>query len=275
MPNQTQTQTGAGAGTQASSTGAASTGSQSTQPDGSQTVDTGASTEGRNNSGQGTADNGSDTGDSGRQRPTRVERRFGKLTSNLQKTAELETENKRLRELLEQTPDYSKVELPDYGSRDSVTPEEIRSDIVNAADQMVKIRLGQLLPEVTRNLTQQQSNSVALADIEQAVQTHPELDPNSDSYDAELEQDLADTFEAAHKGDPNYRFKDLVDRTFRIRGKVSATSTKAADTKTDNRSRGAIKPTSGTGGSAPHKAIADMTSAEYLAYVKGGGTATE
>lgn len=255
----------AGAGTQV--------GTQTEQPANNTVVES-ANAEVNGNSGSSDENNGSDGKESVRQRPSRAERRIAQLTERIKSQESVEQENARLRELLSNPIAANQISLPDRSQQEVITPEQYQQDLVNAADQIVKLRLNQTLGEHTKVLTRQQANERVLEDIDTAVKIYPELNPDNEQYDPELENYLATQFERSFQADPTYRFKSLVDETMKIRGKVAKTTNKSADGKP------AEKSTASTGGKAlksstakpSHKPVEEMNSDEFLDFIRAGGT---
>jgi hypothetical protein len=194
-----------------------------------------------------------------RSRPSRAERRINQFSAKLKQAESSDADSKRLNDMLTDPISADMVRLPDYSKQDEVSPEQLKTDIINAADQIVKLRMQQILPENNRSLNQRQLNDRVLQDIDEARKL-PELNPDDESYDADLEEFLAETFERVYKGDPTYRFRDLVAATLKRQSKAN-TSNKSAASDDDAPAR-AIRPsTSST--KAPSKPVEEMTADEY------------
>lgn len=222
------------------------------------------------NSGPSDGDNGAAQGsDDARQRPNRTERRIGalhgELADSLSKAQELADENARLKAMLER-PIGNQVNMPDYSNVDQVTPEQLKQDIINTADQIVKIRLEEGLRQNAQVLTQRQSNDRVLSDIDSVIKDHPELDPsNEERYDETLEKYLVGSFQRAYKGDNSYRLKDHVEEYFRANPNAQRQTNNNPSSSSD-KSVAAVRPNgsrSNTGG----KSIDDMTAEEYRSYI--------
>jgi len=238
-------------------------GSTSTQPaDGSQ-VDSGQA-EGNGNSGSSDGSNGSDSGDEERRRPSRAERRISELSSEIDKLRGVEAENQRLRELLDNPLAEGSIKLPDRSSQSEITTEQYTQDVVSVADQIVKARLTQIIGANNQALTQQQNADRAVRELKDAPKKYKVLDSNSEQYDPVLETYLSKQFERNFKADPSSSFDDLVEETLAIRGQVANTNTNSSGTN-KAASQGALKPTANK---APHKPVEQMTSDEYLAYMR-------
>jgi hypothetical protein len=278
MADQQGTQTdGAVAVAPESSTGASqdsnesTTGSTSTQVDNSAQVEAEESTE-EGKSGSSDEGNGTSSKEGERSRPSRAERRISELhkqADDYRKRAEsVEEENSRLRDMLKDPLKEADVKLPDYSKQENVTPQQLKQDIVNAADQIVKLRLDQYIPQNNRDMTVRQYRDRAYEDMQSAIKAHPELDPdNEETFDSKLDKFLAGTFKRTFDADPTYRFSELVNDVFEQRGgrdQTNTNSTGEAPVKSSKDSKTAMRQ---TGGSAKaHKPIPDMTADEYKEY---------
>lgn len=233
----------------------------------SQSVDAGTQVgnSGTSDESDGAAQGGEDT----RQRPNRAERRIGalhgELADSLSRAQELADENARLKAMLEQ-PLGDRVKMPDYSNVDQVTPEQLKQDIINTADQIVKIRLEEGLRQNAQVLTQRESNNRVIGDIDAVIKDHPELDPsNEERYDENLEKYLVGSFQRAYKGDNTYRLKDHVEEYFRSNPNTQR-QTNNNQASNGDRSVAAVRPNgsrSNTGG----KSIEDMNAEEYRAHI--------
>lgn len=229
------------------------------------------------NSGQSDADNGAaQGGEDTRQRPNRAERRIGALHSELaeefSRRQAAEEENARLKAMLEQ-PLGNRVQMPDYSNVDQVTPEQLKQDIINTADQIVKIRLEEGLRQNAQQLSQRQANDRVLGDIDTVIRDYPSLDPNNEeTYNEPLDKYLSGTFQRAYKADNTLRLKDMMDEYFALHpnetGKRQTNSNQA--TASVDRSKAAVR-SSGTRSNTGGKSVNDMSADEYLAYIKAGG----
>lgn len=276
MQDQTESQNGGAVAAASASTPDATqpTGSTSEQPVEGAPVD-GAGT-GEDNSGSSDEGDGSQSKEGERSRPSRAERRISELnklaSERLKKSEDLESENARLRELLKDPIEAAKIKLnlPDYSQQESVSPQQFQDDLkkaaVEAADQIVRMRLEQALPANNREMTIRQFNDRAYEEMQSAIKDHPELDGDSEQYDQNLDNFLARTFERVYKADPTYRFKDLVKDVFEQRGGRDQRSTNPTESKEDKGSKTALRQT--TQPAKTHKPIADMTADEYKDYLR-------
>lgn len=246
-----------------------STGSNSTQVDDTAQVDAGDSTAG-GKTGSSDEGNGTSSKEGERARPSRAERRISELSkladASQKRNANLEEENSRLRDQLEDPIKAADVRLPDYSQQDNVTPDQLKQDIVSAADQIVKLRMEQYIPANNQEMTVRQYREKAYEDIKSATRKHVELDPDSEQYEPELDKFLAATYDKVFRADPSYRFRELVNDVFKQRVGRGQTNTKQTDeTKADKSSKTALRQ---TGGSAKaHKPIDEMSAAEYKDYL--------
>jgi hypothetical protein len=248
-----------------------STGSDSKQPEGTPQVEGGESGQ-EGKTGSSDEGNGSSSKEGERSRPSRAERRISELdkqAKDYKKHAEdVEAENSKLREMLKDPLKSADIKLPDYSQQDNVTPDQLKQDIVNAADQIVKMRMEQYIPQNNKDMTVRQYRDRAYEDMQSAIKSHPELDPNDEEhFDPKLDKFVAGTYKRTFEADPSYRFKDFVDEVFEQRGGRDQNNTKTppSETKEDKTSKTALRQ---TGGSAKaHKPIADMTASEYKDYL--------
>ena len=268
MADQTQTQTGATVDPTdvSSSSGTQSTGSETSQPTRAG-ANANANVEANGNSGSGDGNNGSD-GDSGeRQRPSRAERRISELAKQVSELQSVNSENERLKQILANPIQNGMVNIPDLG--DEVTPERYKTDIINAADQLVKLRMGSVVQELQGTFTRSQANNRTLNDVEYVQEKYPELNPNSDRFDPKLEGFVSRQFQTSFRNDPNYSLRDLVEQVMEVRG--------TAELDNENQTNEAIKhqkqqgAISGNGSKQPSKSIDQMTADELEAYIKSGG----
>lgn len=280
MPEPTeQTQNSPAAGTApASSEGAANNQAGPSQVEGEPAAQVENGTAPQGNSGSSDGGNGTSEVDEGRARPPRSERRISELSKvaadEKKRADDTEAENKRLRELLGNPIDQAKInlQLPDYSQQDSVRPEQIAADVrkaaIDAADQIVKIRLGQLLPEAMAGQDIKRSREAAVGQLREVSNSnsryyHPELDPDNEAYEPDTDDFLAKTFTRVFKADPTYNFRELVTAHFKQRGGRAQNNTNG-----ENGTTGKPKTpvaTRGTTGatSQPHKPIGEMSAAEY------------
>lgn len=283
--NQTQNG-GAVATAPASSEGASNTtGSTSSQGTPAPQVDSGTAPLG--NSGHSDNGDGSNGGEGDRSRPPRAERRISELTKQSSEWEKLAkdtgAENERLRKLLGSPIDEAKVnlQLPDYSKQDSVTPEQIAADtkkaVIDAADQIVRLRLGQLLPEAFAGQDLKRARISAVAQLREVSNPnskyyHAELDPESERYEQDTDDFLAQTFERVFKADPTYSFRQLVEQHFKQRGGRGQSNINEQN-GSDSKQSTTQQPTQALRGnpksaSTPHKPIAEMSAAEYRDYLR-------
>ncbi len=270
MSDQQETQTSGAVATASDSSPEEkqTTGSTSTQPVQTTQVDDGET--GENNSGSSDEGDGTQRKEGERSRPSRAERRISELNktaAEYKKQAEdVEEENARLREMLKDPIKSAEVKLPDYSKQENVTPDQLKQDIVNAADQIVKLRMEQYIPASNKEMTIRQYRERAYEEMQTAMQSHPELDENSEQHDESLDKFISHTFDKVFKTDPTYRFKDLVKDVFKQREGRDQKITKQTDNKDDKGSKAALRQTGGA--AKTHKPIADMTADEYRDHLR-------
>jgi hypothetical protein len=271
MQPQSEAQTGSAVATPAVSPPAENQPTGSTTPQPTEPAQVEAAEAGEGNPGSSDESNGSPRDEGERSRPSRAERRISevnKVAATYKKHAEdVEEENKRLREMLKDPIKAAEVKLPDYSKQENVTPDQLKQDIVNAADQIVKLRMEQYIPANNKEMTIRQYSERAYEDMQEALRSHPELDSNNDeTYDPELDTFVANTFERVFKSDPTYRFKDLIKDVFKQREGRGQATTKPVVNKDDKASKGALRQTGPA--AKPHKDIADMTADEYKDHLR-------
>lgn len=139
-----------------------------------------------------------------------------------------------------QTPFIPQAQKPLVGDDESIDVRELERRmqereqmIIQRADAMADLRTRQ-------NLNVERVNR----ETEEVIGLHPELDPDSDSFDKELSDTIYEAVEAKVKADPSASVKSFVDRQMKLykRG-VSKEERKVADTVAKQASQGAIKPT--------------------------------
>ena len=279
MADQQGTQTdGAVAVAPESSTGASqdTTGSTSEQAPEAAEVDAAEGTQ-EDKSGSSDGSDGASSKEGERSRPSRAERRISELNKQAgdykKRFEDTEAENQRLRDMLKDPLKEADIKLPDYSKQENVTPQQLKQDIVDAADQIVKLRMDQYIPQNNRDMTVRQYRERAYEDMQSAIKAHPELDPENDErFDPKLDKFLASTYKRVFDADPAYRFSELVNEVFEQRGGRDQTTTKPTDgttdeSKTSKGSKGALRQTGG-GTTKPHKEVADMTADEYKDYLR-------
>lgn len=254
------------------------TGSTSEQAPESTQVDDGKGA-GEGKSGSSDEGDGTSSKEGERSRPSRAERRISELhkqSEDYRKRAEdIEAENQRLRDMLKDPLKEADIKLPDYSRQENVTPQQLKQDIVNAADQIVKFRLDQYIPQNNREMTVRQFRDRAYEEMQSAIKAHPELDEdNEEQFDSKLDKFLANTYKRVFDADPSYRFSELVNGVFEQRGGRDQKSTKSTgETPDDGKpstSRGSQTALRQSGGGAAksHKPIAQMTADEYKEYYR-------
>lgn len=110
--------------------------------------------------------------------------------------------------------------------------QEREQMIIQRADAMAELRTRQIqtIERINR-------------EAEEVIIKHPELDPNSELFDEELNREIYDDIESKIKSDPSASIKSLVDRKIRLykRG-VSKEEEQINKTVAKQSSQGAIKP---------------------------------
>lgn len=229
---ETQTKPASASGATSSSDGASSNvGSDSPQTS-TEVVDKG-SDGGKSASSDG--DSGA-VGD-GERRPGRAERRISELTKTIK-----ELEDKVAEVSLQGAPvDPSKVELPDYSKMAEVTPEQLKTDIIKAAEQIVDAKMAAAGKELQSNLTQQQAIAKSGEAIDAAISKYPVLNPSSEEYDAALDNEITEAYADVLQKDPSYSFTKFIKPFVRIL--EPSDTTPKGTSKTEPRGRAANRAT--------------------------------
>lgn len=124
-------------------------------------------------------------GDKSEQRPSRAERRINQLTEKLKAKDEPQKQ-------AELPPWLQQQQQPTLEGE--VTAEQLQQFIASQAQNMTRLELERYKQE----LSQQRQREDFGRDIEQLVKENPELDPNSDQYDADLDNALQELFESSN-----------------------------------------------------------------------------
>ena len=143
MPDQDTAKNGSSAtvATSDANVAASNAGSDSTQPANGAVVDS-ASAEDKDNSAASDGQDGADGADGVRQRPGRAERTIKQLSAQIKELqAQFEQQNSLQQQLQNTSVDTSKVTLPDYSQMTEITPDQLKTDIINAASQIVDIKM--------------------------------------------------------------------------------------------------------------------------------------
>jgi hypothetical protein len=225
---ETQTQTtSVGSADDSSSSANSNTGSDSSQTSNSTVdrVDGGKSTASDESSGA--------VGDGERARPGRAERRISELTKTIK-----DLEGQLAEVNLQSGPvDSSKIDLPDYSKMTEVTPDQLKSDIIKAAEQIVDQKMQSAGKDLTNNLTQQQAMAKSSQAIEATITKYSVLNPDSEDYDSGLDDEITTAYADILKKDPTYSFSQFIKPFTRI---LESSDTTSKDTsKTESRSRAA------------------------------------
>lgn len=226
--------------------------------------------------------NGGGGGDGDQPRPPRTERRISQLhgvNEELRKENDtLKAENDSLKQLLENPIDKARVaanvQLPDRSQQQQITTEEYKQDVVNAAtqiaDEIVKQRLGQILPEQTKRTQAADNTGRVLQEMDAVLDPEspdyiPELDENNEAWDPTIDQNLAADWRDVFKGNPTRSFKSFAKGYVKQRGGRGNTNSGR------NQGTTAIRQNAGGGKNRQVSAtdIAKMSAAEYAEYLAG------
>lgn len=190
---------------------------------------------------------GADSDGKVRQRPPRAERRISELTSKIKDLeSELATRN-NMSERLQQTP-VTGVQLPDYSQMDQITPDQLRSDIINAASQIVDLKMQSASNVLEQKLNVQTAAEKAAREIERAEQKYPVLNPSSEDYDEDLVHDITESYSEIFAKDPTYSFTKFIaplSRMLEVESNKPGVKTAEA-TESSSRGRQSNRPTAQT-----------------------------
>lgn len=175
----------------------------------------------------------------GVRRPGRAERRISELTKrNKELETGLEERNVLLRKLSESPVDQSKIDMPDYSKVDTVTPDLLKSDILKAANQIVDQKMDVLGNMLIDRVEQRDVSARSDDAIAATIAKFPKLNPNSEEYDEELDDEIADSWNEAKKNNPTYSFTSFIKPYERLLGQSSTTGTDNGATSKTESSRG-------------------------------------
>lgn len=224
-------------------------GSESSQPIktevGTETV------EDKGNSAASDGQDGADSEDGVRQRPGRAERKIGELTKQIKEMETQLAQKDSLATKLTATPvDASQVNLPDYSQMSEVTPDQLKKDIINAASQIVDLKMQTTANVLEQKLTQKDASEKSALAIESAINKYPVLNPNDeDNYDGDLDKEISDAYAEVLKKDPTYPFSKFIKPMERFL--ESNTTSKDTTTKESNRGRSANRAGAQSRGQKP------------------------
>jgi len=240
---QTQTQTTPASSASSSSNQANSNAvSDSPQTTNASAVDTG-SVEGKSTASE---EAGGAASDGDRQRPGRAERRISELSSKIKELESKLGEQNRIADTLNKTTvNPSDVNFPDYSGVEQITPEILKRDILNTAEQLVNLKMTAAGTELERRLTQTQAVEKSAQAIENSIKKYPKLNPDSDEYDHSLDVEITEAYADVVARDPSYSFTKFIKPFERIL-ETSDTTSKDASTTGSSRGRAANRPSAPT-----------------------------
>jgi hypothetical protein len=180
--------------------------------------------------------------DGERQRPGRAERRISELTKR-EKELQTELEEKNtLLERLSKTPvDQSNIKFPDYSGVDQITPDQLKKDILDTANQLVDARMNLLGSALLDRVDQKEVSSKSEEAIRSTITKFSVLNPASDDYDEDLDKELSTSYAEARSKNPSYSFTTFI-KPFERLLEQSSTTEKSTSTTESNRGRSANRP---------------------------------
>lgn len=225
MAEQTQNSSAPAAASDTSAEDANKGGQPSTQPaSDSQKVDTGKAEDNKGNSAASDGQDGAESDDGGRQRPSRAERRISELTAQVKKLQEENQTKSSLTDQLQKTP-IDSVQLPDYSQMTEITPDQLKKDIINAASQIVDLKMTTTANVLEKNLSNREASEKSARAIEATINKYSVLNPNSDDYDADLDHEITDAYAEVVKTDPGYTFDKFIKPFTRVLDSMSTETT--------------------------------------------------
>jgi len=260
----TQNTTTAGGATDSSSDVSSNAGAEALQPTNAN-VDNGI-VEAKGNSDSSDESNGAEGSDGVRQRPSRAERRISELTTRIKELeGALQQPSTLTQELSNNQVSPSSVQLPDYSQMSEITPDQIKQDIINAASQIVDLKMQTTAKVLESNFTRQQSADKRAVEIEKAEQKYSVLNPNSEDYDEDLVHDITESYGDVYAKDPTYSFTKFLQPLTRVLDSMSNTTGKPSNNQeVSSKGKAANKPTSSPAKS--QKPFESMTSKEMEQY---------
>ena len=265
-----ETQNGAIAGTAPTSSGGATSNQQDptlSRPANATGAD-GSSAEDNRNPDQSDAGNGGDGDNGGRSREGRAERTIKSLKARIKELEATAAKGDDLTQKLQSTRvSPTQVQLPDYSQMTEVTPQQIQSDILKAAEQIVDIKMGALASTLDQRVSRKSAADRALQEIAEAKKQYKVLDENDEeNYNQELDEAIGNGYYEIFKANPSYSFTDYL-KSFKpvLDAANTAASNGAVQGSGTNRGTSATRPTTASRRTA--KAPEDMSLDELEAHI--------
>lgn len=155
--------------------------------------------------------------------------------------------------------------LPDYSKMTEITPDQLKNDVIGAADKIATLRTTQAFNEFGDKLTRREAAGKALTEIAQAKRDHKVLNENSEDYSEDIENKIGDTFKRIYDRDPSYSFQEHVD-TF-LPGLLAEQNANNGTTTSVGASRGRSANRSTASSRRNQKRPEDMNLAELEAHI--------
>lgn len=184
-------------------------------------------------------------GDGERQRPGRAERRISELTKREKELqTQLEEKNTLLERLSKAPVDQSKIKFPDYSGVEQITPDQLKKDILDTANQLVDARMNLLGSALLDRVDAKETSSKSEEAIRSTITKFSVLNPTSDDYDEDLDKELSTAYGEARSKNPSYSFTTFIKPFERLLEQSSTTDSKgSASTTESSRGRSAARPT--------------------------------
>lgn len=185
-----------------------------------------------------------------------AEARIRELNARAKEAEEkAETATEKAQSLAEQLESFTKGNIPQvpqapYQSQVApgaeISPEEYQADVTRTADALVQLRFNQY--KIIENIN---------SEAGRAIKEHPELDPDSEQFDKELNDSVTEATLAYVRSNPTGSVRKFVDKLMKpYKRSLTKEVAKEAEAITKQVSQTALRPTPSTKG---EKSLKDKT----------------
>lgn len=155
----------------------------------------------------------------GAERPSRLERRFSKMSQKIRSLAE---ENQNLQgqqygQPASQAPPYA----PPYQPGQEVTYDQYQTDMVNTVAAIAQLEAQKLRQEFVAKERAENFDR----DVMSIEQRYPQLNEDSPEYDPKLSEKIATMYEKLATKSPDIRLREIADDIMDVAARQSAKST--------------------------------------------------
>jgi hypothetical protein len=148
---------------------------------------------------------------------------------------------------------------------ETVTPQQIQTDILKAAEQIVDIKMGALAKGLDSKVTRRSAAGKALQEIEKAKEKYAVLNENDEEhYNKELDEAIGNGYFEIFKANPDYSFTEYL-KSFQPVLEVANTTPQGATSGVGNRGVSANRSTASSRRS--QKAPEEMSLEELETYI--------